>query len=176
MRTKATSSGSSSRPSPRAVFSHPAMLPGLDRCLLGAIAGGLRAQLEMRGVFHPIAPFESMPAHDPHRLPSLWRETAAALRDPAKVHSQPGLVHRSSRLFGAVDPATGATTATVGASIERLLLGARTKSAVNTRSDAVFAHIAHGRVEPHARVIIKRLETFATQRARIRNSFIGRKT
>ena len=160
-----------------ATLGYPASLSGFDGGFLGVIAGESRAQLEMRGVFHPVAPFESMLAHNPHRLTSFRRETAAAShRDPTKVHSQPGLVHRSSGPFGAVDPAPGATAAAVGAPEEGLLLGARTKSAVNTRSDAASAHIAHGRVEPPARVTVKRFEAFATQGARIRNSFVGRET
>src|SRR5215467_11827907 len=120
----------------------------------------------MRGVFQAIAPFEAMPAHDAHHLPSSGREatTPVSSRHAADVYGQPGFVHRGSGSLGAVDPAPGAATTAAGAPIDGALLGARAKCAVNTRLDAAFTHVAHGRVESRAGVIIKRLNATATQR------------
>src|SRR5215510_4416337 len=44
----------------------------------------------------------------------------------------------------------------------------RAESAVNTRSDAAPAHVAHGGVEPRAGVIVERFDANAPQRLQVR--------
>ncbi len=172
--TSGATLSSFTRPPPRAVRADPALLPGLDRRFFRAIAGALRAQLEMGRVLQTVAPFEAVPAHDPHRLTAFRREASSpsAVRNPAEIHSQPCLVHRSSRRPGAVNPAPRATAADAGAAVKRPLLGIRTECAVNARLDSALAHFTQGRVEPHAGVIVKRLEALATQRTGFSEDFV----
>src|SRR6266508_25460 len=124
----------------------------------------------MRGVFQAIAPSETVLAHDAHHLASFRREAAAPVsgRHAADVHGQPGLVHRGPGPLGPVYPAPGAATAAAGAPIDGALLGMRAESAVNTRSDAAPAHVAHGGVEPRAGVIVERIYATAPQRLQVR--------
>src|SRR5262245_37522001 len=119
----------------------------------------------MRGVFQSVAPSETVPAHDAHHLASSGREAAtpASGRHAADVHGQPGLVHRGSGPLGAVNPAPGAATADAGAPIDGALLGLRAESAINAWPDAAPAHVAHGRVEPRAGVIVERVDATAPQ-------------
>jgi hypothetical protein len=49
-----------------------------------------------------------------------------------------------------------------------MLLGARAESAVNARPDAAPAHVAHGRIEPSAGVIVERTDATAPQRLQVR--------
>src|SRR5215831_18477728 len=123
----------------------------------------------MRGVFQAVAPFEAVLAHDPHHLASSGCEAAApmSVRHAADVHGQPCLVHRGSRPLGAVDPAPGSATAAAGAVIEGALLGAGAESAIDAGPDAASAHVAHGPVEPHACVIVERIDATATQRLQV---------
>src|SRR5882672_226939 len=116
----------------------------------------------MRGVFQTVTPLEAMPAHDAHHQASPGRKaTPVSGRHAADVHGQSGLVHRGSGPPGAVYAAPGAATAAAGAPKEGALLGARAESAVNTRPDAPLTHVAHGRVEPRAGVVIKRIDATA---------------
>jgi hypothetical protein len=161
--------GLSARPSSGAFVDLPALLPGLDRRFLSAIAGLLRTQLEVRRVFQTVAPFEAVISHDPDYLPPFRREAtiAATLRDPSDIHGKSCFVHRGSGRFSAVNAAPGATTAAARASVKGPLLGLRTKCAVDAWADAAPAHIAQSRLEPHAGVIIEGLEAFVAQRRRI---------
>src|SRR5262245_58316590 len=151
----------------RAVGGEPAILSRLNRCLFGAITGAPWTQFVMSRVFQAIAPVKTMLAHDSQRLTSLRREMAAATgRNAAKIHSQPGFMHRGSGRLRAVNSASGAAPAVMGTAVYRLLLRVRTEGAVNARPNAAPAHFAHGRVEPDASVIIKRFDTIAIQRIR----------
>src|SRR5262245_42996872 len=153
-----------------ATLGNPTSLSGFDGGFLGVIAGESRAQLEMRWVFQAVAPSETVPAHDAHHLASFRREAAAAVsgRHAADVHGQPGLVHRGPGPLGAVYPAPGAATAAAGAPIDGALLGLRAESAINTRTDAAPAHVAHGGVEPRAGVIVERIDATARPRLQVR--------
>src|SRR5262245_10745032 len=125
----------------------------------------------MRWVFQAVAPSEAVPAHDAHHLAPFGREAAAppvSGRPAADVHAQPSLVHRSSRPLGAVNPAPGAAAVAAGAPIDGALLGVRAESAVNAWPDAAPAHIAHGRIEPRASVIVERIDATASQRLQVR--------
>lgn len=124
----------------------------------------------MRWVFQAVAPSEAVPAHDPHHLASFGRKAAtpASGCHAADVHGQPGLVHRGSGPLGAVDPAPCATTAVAGAPIDGPLLGARAESAVNARPDAASAHVAYGRLEPRAGVIVESIDAPSTPRLQVR--------
>jgi hypothetical protein len=159
----------------RAALGHPASLSGSDGGFLSAIAGESRAQLEMRGVFQAVTPSETVLAHDAHHLAPSGRKASAPVsgRHAADVHGQPRLVHRSSGPLGAVYPAPGAATATAGAPIDGVLLGARAESAVNTRPDAPPAHVAYGGVEPRASVIVERIYATAPQRLQVHIRYKG---
>src|SRR5215470_17825094 len=124
----------------------------------------------MRGVFQAVAPSETVLPHDAHHLAPFGREASTPMsgRHAAEVHGQPGLVHRSSGPLGAVNPAPGAATAAAGAPVDGALLGVRAESAVNTRPDAAPAHVAHGRMEPRASVIVERIDATAPQRLQFR--------
>jgi len=163
----------SARPSAHAAPGRPATLPGSDGGFLGAITGESRAQFEMRGVFQAVTPSKTMLAHDAHHLASFSREAAAAAagRHATDIHGQPGLVHRSSRPPGAVDPAPGAATTVASAPIEGALLGVGAESAVNAGPNAASAHVANGRVQPRTGVIVERIDATATQRLQLRTRY-----
>jgi len=119
----------------------------------------------MRRVFQAVAPVEAMPPHDPHHhAPSGRKAAPAPGSHTAQIHRQPGLMHGGSGPFSAVDPAPGAATAAAGAPIDGALLGSRSECAVNLRPKTSSTHLAHGRVEPRAGVIIKRIYSTARQR------------
>jgi hypothetical protein len=141
----------------------PAPLPGLDRSLPGAIAGALRAELEMGGVLQAITPDETVAAHDPHYLPAFRGEAAAARRNTADIYGQPGFVHRGSGRIRSIDAATSAASAVAGASIEGSLLSLGPERAVDARTNAAPPHLTQRRPEPRAGIIIERFEPVARQ-------------
>jgi hypothetical protein len=162
------SSGCSPARAVRTISGDPALLPGFDCGFLGAIAGESWADFEMRGVFQAVAPSEPVFAHDTHHHASSGREAAAPVsgRYAAKVHGKSSLMHRCSGLLCAIDPATGAATAAASAPIKGMLFAACAESAIDARSNTASTHLANGRVETRAGVIIKRLNATAPQRLR----------
>ncbi len=142
------------------------MLPGLDRCLLRAITGVGWADLEVGWVFQAVTPVETVAAHNLHCPSALRREAmvATTCSDATEVYGQPGFVQRSARLICAINPAPRTTTSVASAAIDSALLGLRAKCTVDARSKATFTHLAHGRVESHARIVIERIEAVVSQR------------
>lgn len=101
-----------------------------------------------------------MPAHNAHHLPAFRRE-AAPVRDTAEVDGQSGFVHRCAGRLCSIDAAPCAAAAAAGATIERPLLGAGTKRAVDARLDAASTHLPQRRPEAQSGVIIERFEAAA---------------
>jgi hypothetical protein len=98
-------------------------------------------------VFQAITPVETMAAHYPHHLPAFRSKSAAMRRDSTEVDRQAGFVHRSPGRLRPIDAAPSPTPPAASAAVERSLLGAGPKRAVDARMNTASPHLSQRRSE-----------------------------